>query len=107
MENIIVPTVLFGSLFIGLPWLVMHYVTKWRGAKTLTPQDEDLLDGLHEMARRLDDRLGTIERIMTADNPDWRLSLSTDPKPLSLSDAGETIEDELSFEQRLARRRAE
>jgi phage shock protein B len=38
----------------------------------LTSGDEKLLDDLHEAARRLDDRLCTIERIMTAENPDWR-----------------------------------
>ena len=59
-------------LFLGLPWLIFHYVTKWKTAKTLTDDDEKLLDGLHEAARRLDDRLCTIERIMTAENPNWR-----------------------------------
>jgi len=29
---------------------------------------------LHDAARRLDDRLCTIERIMTAENPAWRQS---------------------------------
>ena len=60
------------SIFIGLPWLIFHYVTKWKQAKTLTHGDEKLLDDLHDAARRLDDRLCTIERIMTAENPDWR-----------------------------------
>jgi len=59
-------------LFIGLPWLIFHYVTKWKQAATLTGADEKLLDDLHDMARRLDDRLCTIERIMTAENPNWR-----------------------------------
>jgi phage shock protein B len=59
-------------LFIGLPWIIFHYVTKWKQAKTLTMGDEKLLDDLHEAARRLDDRLCTIERIMTAENPNWR-----------------------------------
>jgi phage shock protein B len=31
-----------------------------------------MLDELHQAALRLDDRLQTIERIMTADNPEWR-----------------------------------
>ena len=57
---------------IGLPWLIFHYITKWKQAKTLTEGDERLLDELHDAARRLDDRLCTIERIMTAENPDWR-----------------------------------
>ncbi len=60
------------SLFIGLPWLVFHYITKWKQAATLTGSDEKLLDDLHDAARRLDDRLQTIERIMTAENPNWR-----------------------------------
>ena len=60
------------ALFIGFPWLIFHYVTKWKQAKTLTHGDEKLLDELHDVARRLDDRLSTIERIMTAENPNWR-----------------------------------
>jgi phage shock protein B len=60
------------TLFIALPWLIMHYVTKWKTAATLTGSDEKLLDELHDLARRLDDRLCSIERIMTAENPNWR-----------------------------------
>jgi len=60
------------SIFVGLPWLIFHYVTKWKTAATLTSGDEKLLDELHDAARRLDDRLCTIERIMTAENPNWR-----------------------------------
>lgn len=60
------------SIFVGLPWLIFHYVTKWKTAATLTGSDEKLLDELHDAARRLDDRLQTIERIMTAENPNWR-----------------------------------
>jgi phage shock protein B len=60
------------SIFVGLPWLIFHYVTKWKQAATLTSGDEKLLDELRDAARRLDDRLCTIERIMTAENPNWR-----------------------------------
>jgi len=59
-------------LFLGLPWLIFHYITKWKTAKTLTDDDEKLLDGLHEAARRLDDRLCMFEGTMTAENPNWR-----------------------------------
>ena len=72
MEEVLIPILICGMLFIGLPWLVFHYVTKWKQAATLTGADEKLLDDLHDMARRLDDRLCTIERIMTAENPNWR-----------------------------------
>ena len=61
-----------GVVLIGLPWLVFHYITKWKTAATLTGSDEKLLDELHDAARRLDDRICTIERIMTAENPNWR-----------------------------------
>ncbi len=59
-------------LFIGLPWLMLHYLTRWKQAKTLTVQDEDLLDELHDLARRLDDRLNVIERIIAADRAEAR-----------------------------------
>ena len=72
MEDVLVPIVVCGILFIGLPWIIFHYVTKWKTSATLTREDDNLLDDLHETARRLDDRLATIERIMTADNPNWK-----------------------------------
>src|SRR2546423_9155882 len=72
MEDVLVPIIVVPILFIGLPWLIFHYITKWKTAATLTSGDEKLLDELHDAARRLDDRLCTIERIMTAENPNWR-----------------------------------
>ena len=66
------------TTLIGLPWLIFHYVTKWKQTATLTQSDEKLLDELHDAARRLDDRLCTIERIMTAENPEWRQHCVTD-----------------------------
>jgi phage shock protein B len=60
------------ALFVVLPWMVLHYITKWRTAATLTEPDETLIEELYALARRLEDRVATVERIMTADNPDWR-----------------------------------
>jgi len=71
MQDILVPVVIVGMLFIGLPWLILHYSTQWKKAGSITREDEDLMDELYDTARRLDDRMNTIERIMTADNPDW------------------------------------
>lgn len=72
MEDIVIPLIVVGMLFIGLPWLVLHYVTKWKSSATLPVEDERLLDDLHELARRLEDRVHTVERIVAADHPDWR-----------------------------------
>ena len=72
MEDVLIPLIVVPILFIGLPWLIFHYITKWKQAGTISQSDEKLLDELHDAARRLDDRLCTIERIMTAENPEWR-----------------------------------
>lgn len=60
------------AVFVGMPWLFLHYTTKWKQAKTLTVDDENLLDDLNDTARRLEERVITIERIMTAENPNWK-----------------------------------
>jgi phage shock protein B len=71
MEDIIVPIVVIPVIFLGLPWLIMHYVTRWKTAATLTNDDERMLGDMHELARRLEDRLETVERIVAVDNPEW------------------------------------
>ncbi len=77
MDGVLVPIVVIPSIFIGLPWLIMHYVTKWKQAPgALTNEDEGLLDELHSLARRLEDRVNTVERIVAADNPDFRPGVS-------------------------------
>ena len=73
------------SIFVGLPWLILHYVTQWKKSATLTIEDERLLDELHDLAGRLDERVCSIERIMTAENPNWR-SLGCDPAATGIED---------------------
>ena len=64
---IVIPT-----LFIGLPWLVMHYITKWKTSATITQDDEVLLEELYNLAKRLDARMDTVERLVASDNPDFK-----------------------------------
>ena len=85
MEEVFVPLIAIGTLFLGLPWLVFHYITKWKSNASLTTEDENLLDELHELARRLDDRMCSIERIMTAENPNWR-AIACDPADIGIED---------------------
>jgi phage shock protein B len=59
-------------LFIGLPWLVLHYMTKWKTAGTITNDDEELLEELYALAKRLDDRMDTVERLVASDDPDFK-----------------------------------
>lgn len=74
MEDVFLPIMICGMLFIGMPWLIFHYTTKWKQAPKITDEDERLLDELHLLARRLEERLQTVERIIAADNPDFRPS---------------------------------
>ncbi len=66
---------ILGAL-VGLPWVILHYVTKWKTAPKITDEDEKLLDEMQMLARRLEDRVNTVERIITADNPDWKRSIT-------------------------------
>jgi phage shock protein B len=72
MEESFIALIGIVSVVLGLPWLIFHYITRWKTAARLTGSDEKLLDDLYDAARRLDDRLCSIERIMTAENPNWR-----------------------------------
>jgi len=60
------------ACFIGIPWIVLHYITRWKTAATLTNGDENLLDELYQLARRLDERMDTVERLVASDNPDFK-----------------------------------
>ena len=59
-------------IFLGLPWIIFHYITKWKTAATITSDDEVLLEELYQLAKRLDERMDTVERLVTADNPDFK-----------------------------------
>lgn len=72
MDAAWIPIIVVPSVFIGMPWLILHYVTKWKQSPKITAEDEQLLDQMYETARRLEDRLATVERIIAADNPDFR-----------------------------------
>jgi phage shock protein B len=96
----LIPIMIVGMLFIGLPWLVLHYVTRWKSAATLPVEDEKLLDELYDLARRLEDRVHTVERIVAADNPDWRPAIRDARDNRDIRD----IQDERPEERRLSYR---
>ena len=66
-ELIIIP-----AIFLGLPWIIMHYITKWKTAATITTDDENLLEELYGLAKRLDERMDTVERLVASDNPEFK-----------------------------------
>ena len=66
------PLVAIIAIFIGLPWMIFHYITKWKSAATITTVDEVLLEELYSLAKRLDERMDTVERLVASDNPDFK-----------------------------------
>lgn len=70
-ELLFVPIIVF--LVIVAPiWLILHYATRNSASKRLTTKDESLLEDLHENARRMEERIHNLERILDADAPEWR-----------------------------------
>jgi phage shock protein B len=90
MEDFITPVLICGILFVAFPWVLFHYITRWKTASTITTEDENLLDELHDLARRLDDRMLTIERIIQAENPNWR-AIGGDPVETALEDRSDRL----------------
>ncbi len=58
-------------IFVALPWIILHYVTKWKTAATITSDDEVLLEELYNLAKRLDERMDTVERLVASDDPSF------------------------------------
>lgn len=90
MEDALLALIIIPTLFVGLPWIVLHYITRWKTAATLTTGDEALLEELYQLARRLDERVNTVERLVAADNPDFR------PARVARSSAEDEQLDELA-----------
>ena len=65
-------------LFVALPWIVLHYMTKWKTAATITSDDEVLLEELYQLAKRLDERMDTVERLVADSDPAFQPRLVPD-----------------------------
>ena len=67
MSMLEVPLILF--LVIVAPiWIIAHYVTRWRLAKTLSPEDEKQFAELWRLAERMEERIDSIERILESES---------------------------------------
>jgi phage shock protein B len=66
-----VPLILF-LVIVAPVWIISHYVTRWRTAKILSADDEQMLAELWEVAPKLESRINTLERILDDEAPDWR-----------------------------------
>lgn len=72
MDGEWIPIIIVPIIFIAFPWIILHYITKWKTRTALTSEDETMLDDLYDLARRLDERMQTLERILHDENPNWK-----------------------------------
>ena len=63
---------LVALVFIAFPATVMHYMTEWRKSKSLSTDDERLVDDLWKTAQRLERRVEALETILDKEAPEWR-----------------------------------
>ena len=60
-------------MVVVLPvWLFLHYLTKMKGLRGLTPEDETSLERLWKSAAAMEERIKTLETILDEHHPSWR-----------------------------------
>ncbi|HLI11079.1 MAG TPA: envelope stress response membrane protein PspB [Alphaproteobacteria bacterium] len=67
--------IVLGIIFLTVVapvWIIAHYLTRWRTARTLSRDDEQALAELWETAERLAARMESLERVLDAEAPGWR-----------------------------------
>jgi phage shock protein B len=63
-----VPLILFLTIVAPI-WIIAHYVTSWRMAKSLSPEDEKQFGDLWQVAERMEERIHNLERILDREMP--------------------------------------
>jgi len=59
-------------LVVAPIWIVAHYLVRWRKSRRLSAGDEKALADLYDLARRMEGRIATLERVLDAEAPGWR-----------------------------------
>lgn len=78
MEDVFLPIIIVGILFVALPGMILHYVTEWRKMKSLRPDDERMLEDLWRSAKRMERRIEALETLIDAENGTRRPSADDD-----------------------------
>jgi phage shock protein B len=66
-----VPAVLFMVIVAPL-WLIFHYVTVWKTQRNAGRADQGAVNAMSMTARRLEDRVAALEKLLDAEAPGWR-----------------------------------
>ena len=68
MSGYLLPLLALLILFIGVPWLILHYSSRMRANQMLSSKDEKLLEDLWKSARTLNRRVEALEEILKDKN---------------------------------------
>jgi phage shock protein B len=52
--------------------VILHYVTKWKSSRTLSGDEQRMLEELWQDAQRMESRINALETILDDQVPDWR-----------------------------------
>jgi phage shock protein B len=58
------------AMFVAMPWLFLHYNTRWRQQEQINQDNQQLIAELDDRSRRLEARAGTLERIVGPEETD-------------------------------------
>jgi phage shock protein B len=72
MEFFLLPIIGTFVVLVLPIWIIAHYATRWRTSKVISNADEQLLSELWETARKMEDRIRNLERILDEESPHWR-----------------------------------
>jgi phage shock protein B len=62
-------------VFIAIPaplFIVLHFITKWKQSREISGGDEKMLEDTWLLAQRLEERLESLETILSSELPEWR-----------------------------------
>ncbi len=65
------PLIVF-LIFVAPLWLLLHYRSQRKVGSGLSDIDLQKLESLSGQAEKLQSRIDTLERILDAENPNWR-----------------------------------
>jgi phage shock protein B len=52
--------------------IFLHYVTKWKSSRTLSRDEQKMLEELWQDAQKMESRVNALETILDDQVPDWR-----------------------------------
>jgi phage shock protein B len=52
--------------------VILHYVTKWKSSRSLSGDEQRMLEELWQDAQKMESRINALETILDDQVPDWR-----------------------------------